>query len=878
MKLWHKLRTLFSRKRVEREMTQEMQTHLDELAERNVAAGMPAAEARFAAHRTFGGVEQIKEQVREARGFLWLEQGVQDFRYALRQLAKAPGFALVAILTLALGIGATTAIFSIVNSVILQPLPYRDAGRLVAMRETSPNASTLFAQSQYPVRLAYQAWKERTTVFEGVGAATYWQCIVTGAGEPVRYYGWRVSADFFSTLGVQPILGRVFLPEECTPGKDQVVVISHRMWLGQFGGQADVIGRAVRINDRTYTIVGVLPPRFMPETITDPALFSPDPSVLNPANRMEHMLEAVGRLKPGVTLEQAGSELRLISQSIAQDNPAIREGWSGRVMLLLDSKVGETRPLLFVLLGAVGFLLLIACFNVANLLLARSSARAKEISIRAALGAGRGRIVRQLLAESLLLAVIGAVLGVLLAQGGLELLLAHAPLSLPRTKEVAVDGVVLLFSCGLAIATGVGFGLVPALQATKGNLVGAMNTGARGSSAGTGTLKLRNLLVVFEVAMALVLLVMAVLLMRNFARLQAVPMGYQTGKSYISRIFLQDNRYPTTAERMRFVESAIERLAAVPGVEQVVFSNRFPSYGWSERAIVVPSRPDLDPQKSPAASYYVSTANYFQALRIPLLQGRFFDAHDRADAEPVAIISEGLAAKYFPAVDPVGQSITIPGAKPVARRIVGVVGTVHDFGPLNERPYQIYVPLAQDPTGSPHLMVSVSRNFTGLQAALRRAMDLVDPEMPLAFNGIDLEGFLNETIVPQRYALFVFGVFSSVALLLCAMGIYSVVAFAVARRTQEIGIRMALGAQALDVLRLIFSQNGRMVGYGVLIGLGGALAAARLLDSILVGVSSHDPLAFTGAAAALAVVAILACYLPARRALKIDPNVALRAE
>ena len=726
--------------------------------------------------------------------------------------------------------------------------------------------------------MVYQAWKDQATLFEQLAAASYWQCIVTGAGAPTRYYGWRVSKEFFPLLGVEPVHGRTFLPEEMVPGRDQVVIISHRVWLNQFGGRTDVIGQAVQINDKPYTMVGVLPAQFMPQTITDPAMFSPDTSVLTPENRQETMFEVVGRLKPTVTLPQATSELAAISARIAEEYPDLRKGWSARAIWLLDSKVGEARPVLLLLLGAVAFLLIIACFNVANLLLARAGMRAKEIAIRTALGAGRGRIVRQLLTESLLLALLGAVLGVVLAYVGLPILLEHAPLSLPRTKEVGVDGMVLLFSCGLAIVTGVGFGLVPALQATRGNLAEAMNDATRGSSESGREMRLRNLLVTAEVSFALVLLVMGVLLMHNFLRLQRIPLGYDTGRSFISRIFLQESRYPDRRSWETFVDTAVTNLAAVPGVDYVVFSNRYPSYGWSELPIKIDGRPDLDPQVLPKPSYYTVTTDYFRAIGIKLEKGRLFDAYDDHDAEPVAIVSAGFVEKYFPDRDPLGESITVLGATQQKRRIVGVVGTVRDFGPLLERPLQVYVPFQQHPSGSPHLLVGVNRDFSGLLPALRKAMDQVDPDMPLAFNGIDLEGFLNETIAPQRYGLFLFVVFSAVSLLLCAMGIYSVVSFSVARRTQEIGIRMALGAQARDVLKMIFAQNGRMVGYGVALGLVVSLAATRLIGSLLVDVSPFDPLAFIGAASILCMVALIACYVPARRALRIDPNTALRCE
>ena len=877
MKLFKKLRALFRKETLDREMSEEMRGHVELETRANLANGMPPDEAHHAALRSFGHVEGIKEQSREQRGLPWLEHLLQDFGYGLRILRKSPGFTAITVLTLAFGIGATAAIFTVVNSVILQPLPYRDSGRLASLRESFKGQPSI----QFVSRVTFREWKDEATLFESMATTRGWSRTMIGFGPPQRMYAWRVSANYFSTLGVQPVLGRTFQPEEAIEGKDTVLVISHRLWLGRFNARPDIIGQQVTIDEHVFTIIGVLPANFLPETVTDPAFFVPDPETRSDQGLQPRYIEVIGRLKQGVTLEQAGRELSVISTRAALKFPATNKDWTAGISPVLEAKIGNVKPFLLLLLGAVGFLLLIACVNVANLLLARASTRAKEIAVRIALGASRGRIISQLLCESLLISLAGSALGILLAYGGLQLLIDNAPLALPRAQEIAINGTVLLFSCLLALVTGVGFGLVPALQSSRINPQQAMRDHGRGNSAGGGALKLRSALVAFEVALALVLLMVAGLLIHSFARMQQVPLGFKTNTAYLARNILPAYRYPTPQSQIAFVNAAIEHLAAVPGVHSVVFANDFPAFGLNDLPYRIDSRPDLEPHSLPPANFFIITPDFFQTLNMQLLSGRLFGLRDNASAPPVAIISQGFAKKYFPKENPLGQHVTVlvNSGTPVSREIVGVVNDVRDNGPLIERPFQIYAPFEQAPFAGPDLLVRVDAPLAGLEHSLRQALDLVDPEMPLSFvTRLDYTGFLNETIAPQRFALFVFTTFATVALLLSALGIYGVVAYSVTQRTQEIGIRMALGALPRDILRLIFSQTGRMVGAGVAVGLLASLVATRYLGSLLFEISTHDPVAYVAVPLFLALIAVLACWLPARRATKVNPIIALRSE
>ena len=868
------MRAFVRRGKIDQEMSEEVRAHLRMQADTHIAAGVEPGEAQYRAQREFGHVEGVKETCRDQRRLPLLETIVQDLGYGFRILRKSPGFTAITVLTLALGIGATTAIFTVVNSVILQPLAYRDSSRLGSLREIYRSQ----AQDTLVSRVSFQEWKDQLTSYESLATAAAWPRTITGLGEPVRLYAWRVSPNYFSTLGVQPILGRTFRPEESTDGKGDVILLSHRLWLGRFGGRPDIIGQPIRIDERPFTIIGVLPKNFLPETVTDPAFFAPEPDSPSEPNKVPRFVEVVGRLKPGITIAQASQELEAAAARVAQLHPETNRDWSAHVIPVLELKTRYVKPFLFLLLGAVGFLLLIACVNVANLMLARASSRSKEIAVRTALGASRSRIIGQLLSESLLISVAGSVIGVGLAYAGLGLLLDHAPLALSRAREIAVDGYVLLFSCLLAILTGLGFGLVPALQASRINPQEAIKDNARGTSGGKRALRLRSALVAFEVSLALILLVAAGLLIHSFARLQKIPLGYEIQTTYVAKNILPTYRYPTDQGQIAFVNQAIERLSAVPGVHSVVFARYFPAFGSNDQLYQVASRADLDPRSLPPAGFIITTPDYFRALSIKLVQGRLLESRDTADTPPVAVVSAGFAAKYFPNQNPIGERISMLATPGVSREIVGVVGNIHDQGPMVERPFQIYVPYAQAPFPTPSIIIRLNGKLQGMEHALRQALDAVDPDMPLSLVGIDLTGFLNETIAPQRFALFLFATFASVALLLSALGIYGVVSYSVAQRTQEIGIRMALGAQARDILGMIFSQTGRMVGLGAVIGLVVSLGITGFLRSLLFEISTHDPAAFIVVPFFLAFVALLACWLPARRATKVDPLVALRHE
>lgn len=854
-------------------MAEEMEAHLEGLAERYRAKGMSNRAAQQAARREFGGVDKVMEECRDAWGTRLVNEWGSDFQFGWRQLRKTPGFAAVAILTLAIGIGVTTAIFSIVNNVVLQPLPYRDPGALVSIHGSTPN----FPQVGIP-RYMFDYFESELTSFENMGGAAFWAGIMTGIETPLRFFGNEVSSDFMRTLGVEPVVGRAFHPEEFTMGKNRVLILSHRLWLSHFQGRLDVVGEGVRINDEPWTVVGVMAPDFFPEPIVDPVIYAPSVGGLGPEVRRSSFYKVVGRLSPGIVPEQAAEELALTASRVASLYPDVPEGSSAGMEPMMDAEVGDVRPLLWMLLSAVGFLLLIACVNVANLLLARATSRGKEVAVRAALGAGRGRIVRQLLAESLLLALLGTALGVGVGYVTLELLLAHVPLSLPRVQGISIDGWALLFSGVLAMVTGMGFGLAPALQASKTNLPEVMNTSARGSSTGGGGRRLRNTLVIVEFALALLLVMGAGLLLRSFIEIQREPLGYDPENSYISRIFMQDRYYPDAESRIRFVDAAVEQLSAVPGVEAVVFASRYPAYFRTQARVSIPGRTDGDPSNLPRASYIVGTLDYFRALGITLEQGRLFDAHDGGETPAVAVVSRGFARHFFPGEDAVGQQISLVGNTNPMHTIVGVVGTLRDWGPMEETPFQVYVPYAQQPFTNPHLLVRVNREFALVEPALRRALDQVDPGMPLSFNGIDLEDFTNELVSQQRYGLFLFGVFSAVALLLCALGIYGVVAFSVSQRTKEVGIRMALGAQVADILRLIMVETGRHIMWGLALGLAAGFFATQYMSSLLYKVSAHDPLTYVAASAMLIAVGLFASWLPARRAARVDPSETLRAE
>ena len=804
-------------------------------------------------------------------------------RHALRSLAQSPGFTAVALLTLALGIGACTAIFSVVNSVVLRPLAYPDSDRLVVIRETKlpqfPEFSVAPGQ--------YFTWKDEARSFEQLAATRGGSFNLTGTGEPVRVTVSRVTPNYLSTLRTFPALGRDFRPDEDTPGQENVAILLHGFWQRQFGGRQDILGETVQLNGQTYTIVGVMPQSFQPGSRTElllPAVYSSDER----QNHGGHYIGVVGRLKEGVTLEQARAELDTIALRLAQQFPDTNTGWGVKLTPMLESAVGDVRPILFSLLGAVGFLLLIACANVANLLLARATARAREFSIRAALGASRGRIVGQLLAESVLLAVLGGAAGVFVAETGMAALLSLAPDTLPRAAEISLDRTALAFAFGVSLLTGIGFGLVPAFQASRIDLNEVLKDSGRGLSAGGRRQRLRSALVVVEVAIALILLVGSGLLIHSFARLQKVNPGFVADHAYAVGLSLPWQKYATDEQRAAFVARAAERLASLPGVQSVGASQVVPFTGGDYiLGFLIGGRPPPPPGEARSTNYYAVTPGYFTAMGIPLLSGRFFEERDAAGGPPVAIINESMAKKYFPGENPIGQRIHVTNGPETFREIIGVVADVKHYSVDRETPLQTYEPFAQKPLDFMTLVVRLAPPVPGdptsaassasLPAAIRSAIYSIDPDQPVA-SVRPLSDLLAASMARQRFAMSLFSVFSGVSLLLSAIGIYGVMAYSVTQRTAEIGIRMALGAQRSHVLHLVFAQGGRLIAIGVLVGLAGAFALTRFISSMLFDVSAHDPLTFASIVALLSAVATAACLIPALRATRVDPMTALRSE
>lgn len=872
-----KLRSLFKTGETESEMAHEMRFHLENLIDQNIAKGMSPKEARQAASREFGGVEQYKEECRDSWGVRMIQELSQDIRYSVRQLNKARGFAIVAILTLAIGIGAATAIFSIVNSVALQPLPYTDSERLVEIIQTRPSYPEN-PRDFPPSSGAFLEIQRQTTVFEGLAAAAILRANITGIDFPVYIWGNRVTPSYFSTLDVKPILGRTFLPEEATEGKSNVMVLTYHFWQEHFAGDPSVINQTVLLNEQPHSIIGVMPEGFRTDKAKGIKAFTP--YVINPQQRQGFLLYLTGRLGPDVTLQQAQAEIDVIASRLAQTDPDTWGELQLQVIPMLDFQVNEVRPMLYMLLGAVGFLLLIACVNVANLLLARASSRQREIALRTALGASRIRIVRQLLVESILLSLIGGILGSFLAYWSMSVLLSFAPATLPRLDEVALDGFALLFSCAVTMATGVAFGLIPALQASKVDLTIALKEGTRSVGDSQHSSRLRNGLVIAEISLALVLLIGAGLLARTFAQIQKTEMGYDPSDLYVERLMFRPPMYPDNPSRLDFADRALVHLASKAEFVAVAFTTGFPIFGGYGYRLDIEERPEPDMDSLSRVTLSSVTPDYFKVIKNSLLSGRWFNDRDREDTPLVTIISEQVAKQHFPQQNPLGKRIAMVRDETREwREIVGVVRDVKMAGAIEESHPVVYVPFPQHSTGYRFLSVVRVREGApnpGLVAA--SAIHAVDPNMPMPRKMIGIADFEANAVSTQRFTLFLFGVFSVAALLLAAIGIYGVMAYTVSQRSNEIGVRMALGAQQKDIFQLILIRASKLIGIGILIGVAGALAGSRLLGSILYEVSPHDPVTFVGIAALLTTVAAIACYLPARRAAKVDPMIALRSD
>ena len=795
---------------------------------------------------------------------------LQDLRYALRTLRRNVGFTMAAVLTMALGIGATSAIFSVVDGVLLRPLPYAAPERLVMVWGRYANFGR--TATSLPDFLDWRA-SSRTI---GQMAARHGAVFnLTGEGEPEQLSADRVTANFFPTLGVAPVLGRGFAEHEEEPGQGNVVILGHGFWQRRFGGETSVVGRPIRLNGQPYTIVGVAPPGF--RFADDVDLYAPVVRD-SAAGRRSEYLTVFGRLAPGATVQQAGAEMATILRRLAEQYPATNANLLSEVVGMHDDVVGTVRPALLVFMGAVGLVLLIACANVANLLLARAAVREREMAVRAAIGAGRGRLVRQLLTESLVIALLGGALGLLLAFWAVGLLRAAEFDLLPRLHEVRVDTTAALFALGVATVTGILFGLAPAVRLSGGALHGALKDGARGAAGGAVT-RFRNALVLGEVAVALVLLVGAGLLLRSFDKLNRVQLGFRAEGVLTYNVVLPSARFEQPSQLPPAYDALLERTRAIPGVRAASVSNGLPMGGAGYISFAIDGREGRPEANEDLQPFRVSP-DHFRVLGIPLKQGRLFGPGDVEGAPRVAVVNEEMVRRYFDGRSPIGRRVTFgdpADTSSVWWTVVGVVGDVAQEG-VTAKPYaQLYRPIAQNPGRGLTVAIRTAGDPMAIAAQARRALRAFDPELPLS-DLRTMEDRIGENLAQPRVSMLLLAGFAGIALTLAAIGIYGVIAYAVAQRTREIGIRMALGATTADVRQLVVRQGMTPVLIGVVVGVGAALLLTRLMSSLLFGVSATDPATYAGVALFLAGVALAASWLPARRATRVQPVIALRQE
>jgi putative ABC transport system permease protein len=801
----------------------------------------------------------------------------QDLRYGARMLAKNPGFTLIAVVTLALGIGANTAIFSVVNALLLRPLPYTEAERLALLAQRSSDGERQGAP--YP---NFEDWRTRAQSFSGMAMSGPESFNLTGVDNPRRLSGRRINWNFFALLGVQPQLGRLFTEADDRYGASRAVVISHGFWQRQFGGAADVIGKAVSLTSETYTVIGVTPPSFEYFEATDVyvpiGLFlAPNSGIADRGSSFGGMY-AVARLKPGVTIEQANNEMMALARQLEREYPKVNEGMSARAERLQDVMSERVRRSLWVLLGAVGFILLIACINVANLLLARAAEREKELAVRLALGAGRWRIVRQLLSESMLLAGMGATGGLLLGPWMMAGLLALAPTTIPQLNRVGLDTAVLFFTLAIAALTSLLFGLAPALRASKTDLQTALKDGGR-LTAGAAREGMRKALLIAEVGLSLVLLAGAGLLLRSMYNLLRVDLGFDADNLLTMRFELSDKKYNPQTGRI-FYDECLARVQGVPGVRSAALSQSLPIEGsYWDSVFTVADKPAPSRANLPASDYLRVSENYFETMGIRLLRGRWFNAADTPESTPVAVINERLARLIWPNEDPIGKRIKqgFPEYNGAWREVIGVVNDVKTSGVDRPTTMQTYVLFSQTPGTFLGLIVRTQGNPLAVAAPIEQAIHTVDKDLPV-YAVWTMDQLLSNSLAERRLTLVLLSSFAALALLLASVGIYGVITYTVRQRTRELGIRLALGARARDVLWLILRQGLKLTLIGVALGLTVAFALTRWMESLLFRVRPTDALTFGGIAVALLSVALVACWIPARRATKVDPLIALRSE
>ncbi len=872
----------FARKKWEQDASDELRFHIEQQTGANIAAGMAPEEARREAALQFGAVEGVKEDCREQRRGFWLETIAADARYAFRMMRKNPGFAAIAILTLALGIGANTAIFSVVYAVLLKPLPYADPSQLVLVTEAKPQEGVELTGTSYP---NFEDWRAQNNVFSELAADQAHDLTVTGRGEPFVVNTTVVTPEIFALLEAQPLLGRTFVPGDGKRGAAPVVILSENIWRSRFGADPKIVGSSVSLDKRSFTILGIMRSGFRAPTLSrNQDIWIPlvDDPLFGTwmARRGGHWARVIGRLKPGVSMAQAEADMEAIAGRLGKDFPEENAGWTIRVQPLQKAMVGDVKPALLVLLGAVALVLLIACANIANLLLARATSRAKEMSVRIALGAGRGRIVRQLLTESAALGLLGGAAGILVAYWGVQSLRSFLPAEMAQMKAIRVDGWVLAFALFLSVAASLVFGLAPALFAAGSDLQKTLREGAGRGGASGSRQKARSILAAAEIAVAMVLLVGAGLLVRSFISLTAVSPGFRTERLMKAEVSLPQFEYSTPAQWNAFANDLLARIQAEPGMRDSAIAIPLPladgnvNLGFEiEGVAAAPST------NTRAADYVAASPEYFRVMGVPLLRGREFSRADVASTPRVAIISEAMARTYFPNEDPIGRRIIFgfPPDGDAPREIVGIVGDVRDVGLRQEPAAMMYVPYAQAPFWGAVVVTRSSLSLSSFADAVRRDANAIDKDLPVT-DIAAMPDVVNASVAQPRFQTVLLGLFGALALILAAVGIYGVISFSVAQRTHEMGIRMSLGAQPAQVLRLVMGQGARMALVGIALGAAAALGLTRLMRSLLFGVSAADPLTFAAVAILLVAVALAACYVPARRAMRVDPMTALRHE
>jgi len=874
----------------EAEIVEELAQHLDDVYERSLKTGATEADAKRAALKEVADTDVMQREMRRSqkpaqeppvagggRTDLLLDF-LNDLRYAVRLQRKNPGFTIVAVIALALGIGANTAIFSVVNTVLLNPLPYKEPERLVLAWEE--NAKQGYPQDT-PTAANFIDWRNQNQVFEGMAAFTPTSFNLTGSGDPERLIGRRVSASLFPLLGVDPRLGRVFTAEEDQPNSERVVLLSYRLWQRRFGGDAGIVGKTLTLDGKGYRVVGVMPSRFQFPTVFDdvwvPIAFSPREA----ANRDAHFLQVLARLKPGVTLTQAQADMSTIATRLQQQYPETNTGLGAVITPLHEHLVGDIKPALLILLGAVGMVLLIACANVANLLLARAAVRQKEIAVRVALGARRGRLIRQFLTESVLLSLFGGLVGLAIAYGGLAILKSFIPDNISQGRTISIDYKVLGFTLLVSLATGLIFGFAPAIQSVRFNQNETLKEGGRDAATGGSGKRLRGLLVVAEVAISLVLLIGAGLLINSFLRVRNIDPGFRTENLLTMRIILPSPKYDTLESKSVFYTDLVNRVQSLPGVRSAAVITNLPLYAQGNSiGVGIEGKPAPPPGQEPIVITRIISPGYFDTMSIPLLKGRQLTDHDTNKTPNVIVISETMAHRFWPGEEAVGKRVSLGPIEKAEDwfNVIGIVKDVRQYGLTAELQPQMYLTYRQTDFFEPRdLVVKTDVDPKSLASAVRKAVWEIDKDQPVS-NIRTMEEILGASIARERFSMLLLAIFASVALVLAAVGIYGVMSYSVAQRTHEIGIRMALGAQTSAVLKLAVGYGFKLVVIGIAIGLIAALALTRVMSTLLFGVTPTDPMTFTLISLLLVAVAAIASYIPARRATRVNPIIALRYE